>query len=73
MQTLNGIFSAGLDFREIYQPDKARLHELHRSLQEFWIKLHGCAPVTIAAINVSQLFNPIDAKLYTGTPFSGVD
>ena len=54
LQANNGIFSAGLDILEMYQPDKARLQQFWRSLQDVWIKLYGSRPVTIAAINVSQ-------------------
>lgn len=46
-----GIFSAGLDILEMYQPDKQRLQEFWRSLQDMWLTLYGSRLATIAAIN----------------------
>ena len=40
----------------MYQPDIDRLQEFWRTLQDMWIKLYGMNRVTIAAINVRQLW-----------------
>ena len=40
----------------MYQPDIDRLQEFWRTLQDMWIKLYGMNQVTIAAINVRQLW-----------------
>lgn len=48
------IFSAGLDFTEMYQPDESRLREFWRMLQEVYLKLYGSQMITIAAIAVGS-------------------
>jgi len=48
---LPGIFSAGLDILEMYQPKEERLREFWRALQNFFMKLYGSRLTTIAAIN----------------------
>lgn len=45
------IFSAGLDIKEMYQPDPERLRFFWRTLQDFFMKLYGSSLVTAAAIN----------------------
>jgi len=47
----DGIFSAGLDILEMYNPDESRLREFWRSLQDMWLQLYTSRLVTIAAIN----------------------
>ncbi|XP_064604771.1 enoyl-CoA delta isomerase 1, mitochondrial-like isoform X2 [Liolophura sinensis] len=46
-----GVFSAGLDIMEMYQPEEARLREFWRNVQEIWLRLYGSSLITIAAIN----------------------
>lgn len=45
------IFSAGLDIQELYQPERGRLTEFWRALQNFWMKLYVSPLATAAAIN----------------------
>ena len=51
----DGIFSAGLDIMEMYQPQEARLREFWKTLQNVWMKLYGARHATVAAINVGFL------------------
>ncbi|XP_057366646.1 enoyl-CoA delta isomerase 1, mitochondrial-like [Daphnia carinata] len=46
-----GIFSAGLDIREIYQPTEGRLKEFWSSLQTLWLQLYGSKMASVALIN----------------------
>ncbi|XP_046451656.1 enoyl-CoA delta isomerase 1, mitochondrial-like [Daphnia pulex] len=46
-----GIFSAGLDIREIYQPTDDRLNQFWSSLQTLWLQLYGSKMATVALIN----------------------
>jgi 3,2-trans-enoyl-CoA isomerase len=48
--TKPGIFSAGLDITEMYEPDEARLNEFWRNLQEVWMGLYGSRLPTVAAV-----------------------
>lgn len=48
---IEGIFSAGLDVTELYQPDPERLRLFLSTLQETWIKLYGSSYPTVALIN----------------------
>ncbi|XP_053691791.1 enoyl-CoA delta isomerase 1, mitochondrial-like [Sabethes cyaneus] len=45
------VFSAGLDIKEMINPDIDRLRTFWSALQELWLKLYGCAIPTVAAIN----------------------
>jgi len=45
-----GIFSAGLDIMEMYNPDEARLNEFWTCLQEVWISLYGSRLPVVAAV-----------------------
>jgi len=45
------IFSAGLDILELYQPERGRLAEFWRALQNFWMKLYASPLAPAAAIN----------------------
>jgi 3,2-trans-enoyl-CoA isomerase len=56
IQAVPKIFSAGLDITEMYQPERGRLVEFWRALQNFWMKLYISPLATAAAINVSILF-----------------
>lgn len=47
----DGVFCAGLDIMEMYQPQEARLREFWKTLQEVWMKLYGARHATVAAIN----------------------
>lgn len=47
----DGVFSAGLDITEMYQPDPDRLRYFWSTLQETWINLYGCSYPTAAVIN----------------------
>jgi 3,2-trans-enoyl-CoA isomerase len=44
------IFSAGLDMKEMYNPDPTRLNEFWTSFQQLFIDLYGSRLATIAAI-----------------------
>ncbi|ELU16502.1 hypothetical protein CAPTEDRAFT_218894 [Capitella teleta] len=46
-----GIFCAGLDIMEMYNPQEDRLREFWRTLQELWKMMYGSRLATIAAIN----------------------
>lgn len=46
-----GIFSAGLDIREMYQPTEERLKEFWSSLQTLWLQLYGSKMASVALIN----------------------
>ncbi|XP_046654971.1 enoyl-CoA delta isomerase 1, mitochondrial-like [Daphnia pulicaria] len=46
-----GIFSAGLDIREMYQPTDDRLNQFWSSLQTLWLQLYGSKMATVALIN----------------------
>jgi len=46
-----GVFCAGLDITEMYQPDPARLGVFWGSLQDLWIASYGCKIPMTAAIN----------------------
>lgn len=45
-----GIFSAGLDITEMYQPDPERLHKFWHTLQEVWLRLSQTPLATVATI-----------------------
>ncbi|XP_045214895.1 enoyl-CoA delta isomerase 1, mitochondrial-like [Mercenaria mercenaria] len=47
----NKIFCAGLDIMEMYNPQRDRLTEFWRMLQNVWINLYNSRLITIAAIN----------------------
>lgn len=47
------MFSAGLDFSEIYKPDLKRTEEFYRLLLEVYLKIFDSKFITAAAINVS--------------------
>lgn len=44
------IFSAGLDIKEMYKPDKKRLAAFWKSLQQLFLKLYVSPLITIAAV-----------------------
>jgi 3,2-trans-enoyl-CoA isomerase len=46
----NGIFSAGLELTELYQPDPARLPQFWESFQQLYFDLYGSHLSTVAAI-----------------------
>jgi Delta3-Delta2-enoyl-CoA isomerase len=46
----NGIFSAGLELTELYQPDPVRLPEFWKSFQQLYLDLYGSRLSTIASI-----------------------
>jgi len=46
-----GVFSAGLDITEMYNPDIAKLRVFWGSLQDLWIAIYGCKLPMTAAIN----------------------
>ena len=52
-QSLNGIYSAGVELTEIYKPNKERCVLFSRALQNLWIKLYGSKKVYVAGINVT--------------------
>lgn len=54
-------FSAGLDLKELYQPDQQRLRTMWTTLVSVWEKLYGSAYPTAAAVNVMH------------RPFAGVE
>jgi 3,2-trans-enoyl-CoA isomerase len=54
LKALPKIFTAGLDIQELYQPERGRLAEFWRSLQNFWMRLYVSPLATAAAINVSE-------------------
>lgn len=45
------IFSAGLDIREMHQPDKARFEQFWGGLQDLFVSLYGSQQPTVAAIS----------------------
>jgi len=45
------VFSAGLDLKELYQPDIERFKVFWRTFQDVWFKLYGSSFPTAAAIN----------------------
>lgn len=45
------IFSAGLDIKEMYQPQEERLRNFWTSLQGLWLQLYGSKMATVALIN----------------------
>ncbi|XP_011190226.1 enoyl-CoA delta isomerase 1, mitochondrial [Zeugodacus cucurbitae] len=47
----NKVFSAGLDFMEMYQPNEERLKSFWTALQSTWMTLYGSKLPTAAAIN----------------------
>lgn len=55
-QACPGIFSAGLDIREMYQPTEERLKEFWSSLQTLWLQLYGSKMASVALINVRFFF-----------------
>ena len=56
-QALPGIFSAGLDIKEMYKSPEERLRKFWSSLQTLWLQLYGSKMASVALINVrvSQL------------------
>lgn len=48
--SMRGIFSAGLDLTEMYQPDQDRLVEFWVSFQQVFLDLYGSSLATVAAI-----------------------
>jgi 3,2-trans-enoyl-CoA isomerase len=48
--TKPGIFSAGLDIMEMYEPDEERLNAFWSALQDVWIELYGSRLPTVAAV-----------------------
>jgi 3,2-trans-enoyl-CoA isomerase len=48
--TKPGIFCAGLDIMEMYEPDEARLNQFWTTLQEVWIALYGSRLPVVAAV-----------------------
>jgi 3,2-trans-enoyl-CoA isomerase len=48
--TKPGIFSAGLDIMEMYEPDEDRLNAFWSTLQDVWIELYGSRLPTVAAV-----------------------
>ncbi|ESN93147.1 hypothetical protein HELRODRAFT_155340 [Helobdella robusta] len=48
---LKGIFSAGLDIKEMYKSDVTSLQTFWRLVQNFWMKLYMLPVTTMAAIN----------------------
>lgn len=53
LQSSNTVFSAGLDFLEMYQPKEERLKSFWTTLQSTWMTLYASKIPTAAAINVS--------------------
>lgn len=47
----NGIFSAGLELTELYQPDPVRLPKFWESFQQLYLDLYGSRLSTIAAMD----------------------
>ncbi|KAH8393168.1 hypothetical protein KR200_008091 [Drosophila serrata] len=45
------VFSAGLDLKELLEPDKERLKEFWTLFQDLWLALHLCGLPTAAAVN----------------------
>ncbi|KAH8255300.1 hypothetical protein KR038_000638 [Drosophila bunnanda] len=45
------VFSAGLDLKELLEPDKERLKEFWTMFQDLWLALHLCGLPTAAAVN----------------------
>lgn len=48
---MKNVFSAGLNFEELYKPDEARINAFWLWFQEAWIKLYGSSIPTAALIN----------------------
>ena len=57
------MFSAGLDFAELDQPNHDRFMAFYRIIQEVFLKLSGSRLATVAAINVSKLALPLHKLL----------
>nr|XP_023013139.1 enoyl-CoA delta isomerase 1, mitochondrial-like [Leptinotarsa decemlineata] len=47
----DGVFSAGLDIMEMYNPEPERMKKFWMALQDAWIKLYGTSYPTVAVIN----------------------
>ncbi|XP_017032780.1 enoyl-CoA delta isomerase 1, mitochondrial [Drosophila kikkawai] len=45
------VFSAGLDLKELLEPDRERLKEFWTLFQDLWLALHLCGLPTAAAVN----------------------
>ena len=54
LQSLHTVFSAGLDFAELRQPNPDRFMAFYKFVQEVYLKLCGSRLATVAAINVSK-------------------
>lgn len=52
MQSVPGIFSAGLQLTELRNPDMKRFKPFWRALQNTWLKLYTTRLATVAAISV---------------------
>lgn len=48
---LPGVFSAGLDIREMYKSPEERLRKFWSSLQTLWLQLYGSKMASVALIN----------------------
>ena len=59
LQSHPTVFSAGLDFAELDQPNHDRFVAFYRIVQEVFLKLSGSRLATVAAINVSKLALPL--------------
>ncbi|KAH8279751.1 hypothetical protein KR054_003989 [Drosophila jambulina] len=51
LQSNDKVFSAGLDLKELLEPDKERLKEFWTLFQDLWLALHLCGLPTAAAVN----------------------
>lgn len=49
--SLEKIFSAGLDFKELYKPKEDRLKTFWITFQDIWIKLYGHSAPTVACMH----------------------
>ncbi|CAH1183205.1 unnamed protein product [Phaedon cochleariae] len=47
----SGVFSAGLDLKELHHPDSDRILNYLRRLQDVWFQLYDCSTPTAAVIN----------------------
>ena len=69
-QSNNKVFCAGLDIMEMYNPQRDRLTEFWRMLQNVWINLYNTRLATVAAINVTlpdynqSFFNYLQISVY---------
>lgn len=55
--SLPKVFSAGLDIKELLNPDVKRCDEFWTSFQDVWLTLYGLKIPIAAAINVSIYMN----------------